>query len=139
MVARKKGFILTISSTSAYMPYPLISLYGPSKSYIRNFTKAMRNELYSKNINVSCVLPGAVDTNLFTLSASRIRLAKRLRIMHSPEFIAKRGLRILFRNKGELVPGFSDKLSLVLLKLIPDFVIRKIFQLWNRSKPDTTT
>ena len=134
MIAHKKGFILTVSSTSAHMPYPLISLYGPSKLYLRNFTKAMRNELHSKYINVSCILPGAVDTNLFALSASKIKLAKRLGIMHSPEFIAKRGLHALFKNKGELVPGILNKSSLFLLKLIPDFVIRKLFKLWNRSK-----
>ena len=136
MIASKRGFILNIASTSAYMPYPLISIYGPSKLYIRNFTKAMRNELHAKNIYVSCILPGAVDTNLLLLSASKKKLAKRLGIMHSPEFIAKRGLHILFKNKGELVPGLLNKLSLILLKLVPNFVIRKLFQLWKRSKLD---
>ena len=134
MVDRKKGFILTISSTSAYMPYPLISLYGPSKSYICNFTKAIRNELYSKNIHVSCILPGAVDTNLFNLEASKKKLAIRLKIMHTPEFIAKRGLHILFKNKGQSVPGVLNKLSLLFIKLLPDFLIRKILSWWNRKK-----
>ncbi len=134
MVARKKGFILTISSTSASMPYPIISIYGPSKSYIRNFTKAIRNELYSKNINVCCVLPGAVDTNLFALDAPKKKLAKRLGIMATPEYIAKRSLRALFRNKGELVPGFLNKLSLVFIKAIPGFVLRSLLRRWNRAK-----
>lgn len=139
MAAHKKGFILNVSSTSAYMPYPLISLYGSSKSYIRNFTRAMRNELYSKNIHVSCILPGAVDTNLYDLSDAKKKVAKRLGIMHSREFIAKRGLDILFKNKGELVPGIFNKLSLILPKLIPDFAIRKLLHSWNRSKLNAKT
>jgi len=134
MIVKKKGYILNISSTSAHMPYPLISLYGPSKAYIRNFTLAIRNELYSKNIHVSCILPGAVDTSLYNLEASKIKLAKRLGIMHSPEYIAKKGLSILFRNKAILVPGFLNKLSLVFLKIVPDFAIRKLLNWWNRSK-----
>ena len=135
MVKLGKGFILNVSSTSAYMPYPIISLYGPSKTYIRNFTKSIRNELHDKNIHVSCVLPGAVDTNLYHLSSSKIRLAKKLGVMHSPEFVVKRGLHILFQNKGELVPGLVNKLSLILLKLVPDFAIRKIYSIQriNRS------
>lgn len=132
MVIEGKGYILNVSSTSAYMPYPLISIYGPSKTYIRSFTKAIRNELYSKNIYVSCILPGAVDTNLFSLSPSKVKLAKKLGLMHSPHFIAKKGLQILFKNKGQLVPGLLNKISLVLIKLIPDFVIRKLLESWNR-------
>ncbi len=134
MIVRKKGYILTVSSTSANMPYPLISLYGPSKSYIRNFTRAMRSELYSENIHVSCILPGAVDTNLYDLETSKIKLAKRLGIMHTPEFIAKRGVSILLKNKGESVPGILNKLSLIFIKLVPDFAIRKILSWWNQSK-----
>ena len=134
IIARRKGFILNVSSTSAYMPYPLISLYGPSKTYIRNFSKAIRNELYSKNIYVCCILPGAVDTNLYHLSTSKNKLAKKLGVMHSAQFVAKRGLQILFKNKGELVPGIMNKLSLILLKFVPDFVIRKILHSRNRSK-----
>lgn len=133
MVARGKGYILTVSSTSAHMPFPLISLYGPAKSYIRNFTKAIRSELYSKNVFVCCILPGAVDTNLYDLEASQKKLARRLGIMHSPEFIAKKGLRALIKNKGELVPGILNKLSLIFIKLIPDVFIRGLLKWWNRT------
>jgi short-subunit dehydrogenase len=134
MIARRKGYILNVSSTSAYMPYPLISLYGPSKTYIRNFTKAIRNELYDKNIYVSCILPGAVDTNLYHLSTSKKKIAKKLGVMHNAQFVAKRGLQALFKNKGELVIGLLNKLSLIFLKLVPDFVIRKILHSRNHSK-----
>ncbi len=44
MIVEGKGYILNVSSTSAYMHFPLISIYGPSKTYIRSFTKAIRNE-----------------------------------------------------------------------------------------------
>jgi len=59
-------------------------------------------------------------------------LAKKLGLMHSPHFIAKKGLQILFKNKGQLVPGLLNKISLVLLKLVPNFVIRKILESRNR-------
>lgn len=131
MILKKKGYILNISSTSAYMPFPIISLYGPSKVYIRNFTKAIRNELYVHNVNVSCILPGAVDTNLYKVNNSKIKLAKRLGIMHSPQYIAKRGLKILFKNKGKSVPGLLNKLSLPFIKLVPSFVIRGLLRKWK--------
>jgi short-subunit dehydrogenase len=135
MVERGKGYILNTSSTSAYMPYPTISLYGPSKTYIRNFTRALRNELYSENVRVSCIMPGAVDTSLYDISKGQVKLAKTLGIMHSPEFIAKRGMWLLSRNIGSSVPGWMNKLTLVFLKLIPDFVIRWVLR-WRDRKMD---
>lgn len=134
MVKNQKGYILNISSTSAFMPYPLISLYGPSKAYIRNFTRAIRNELYSENINVSCIMPGAVDTNLYEVNTNQKKFALRFGIMHTPEFIAKRGLQILFRNQAELVPGFLNKASLIFIKFVPDFAIRKMLHFSSQTK-----
>jgi short-subunit dehydrogenase len=128
MVDKGKGYILNTSSTSAFMPYPTISLYGPSKTYIRNFTRALRNELYNENIHVSCIMPGAVDTNLYDISSSQIKLAKVLGVMHSPEFIAKQGMRLLSRNRSSSVPGFVNKLTIVSIKFVPDFIIRAIFR-----------
>lgn len=131
MILQGKGYILNVSSSSAHMPYPLISLYGPTKIYIRNFTKAIRNELLNKNIYISCILPGAVDTNLYQIDSSLTKLGKALGIIHSPQFIAKKGLNILFKNKGESVPGFINKLSLIFLMFVPDFIIRFIFKIWK--------
>lgn len=128
MVAAKKGYILNVSSTSAFMPYPLISLYGPSKAYIRNFTRSIRNELFSENVHVSAILPGAVDTNLFHISTYYRKIAITSGIMHTPDYIAKRGLQIMFKNQGELVPGILNKLSLVFIKFVPDFVLRKLLK-----------
>lgn len=133
MVERENGYILNTSSTSAFMPYPTISLYGPSKTYIRNFTRALRNELYDAGIHVSCVMPGAVDTSLYDISSSKIKLAKALGIMHSPQFIAKRGVRLLSRNKGASIPGFMNKLTILSIKFVPDLVIRAIFRARNRK------
>jgi len=44
--------------------------------------------------------------------------------MHSPEFIAKKGLNALFKNKGRVVPGIIKQLGLNVLKYIPDSIIR---------------
>lgn len=136
MIARGKGYILNVSSTSAYMPYPLISLYGPTKSYLLNFSRAIRHELYSKNVHVSCILPGAVNTELYSLSSSNRKLGARLGIIHSPEFIAKRGLRIMFKNRAKSVPGILNKLSLVFLKLVPGFALRKLYNKQANSMKD---
>ena len=78
MVRINAGHILNVSSISAVLPYPIISLYGPSKAYLRSFTRAIRTELKPENVVVSCVLPGATDTPLNDISDGQKRLAFRL-------------------------------------------------------------
>ena len=65
MAARKSGYILNISSISAVMPYPTISFYGPSKTFIRSFSRALRTEMMCQGVKVTCLLPGATATPLY--------------------------------------------------------------------------
>ena len=57
MQDKQKGYILNISSISAVMPYPTISLYGPTKSFLRKFSRALRFELKGSGIHVTCLIP----------------------------------------------------------------------------------
>ncbi|MDZ7608735.1 MAG: SDR family NAD(P)-dependent oxidoreductase [Cyclobacteriaceae bacterium] len=59
MKERKSGYILNTSSISAVMPYPGISLYGPTKTYMRYFTRALRSEMREYGVKVTCLIPGA--------------------------------------------------------------------------------
>jgi hypothetical protein len=41
--------------------------------------------------------------------------------------VAKAGIKALFNNRAECIPGFLNKLIVVLLPLVPHFVIRLIY------------
>jgi len=64
MVERKKGAIINISSFSAAIPTPLLSVYSASKSYVDLFSQGLAKEYLSKGITVQCVLPGHVVSKL---------------------------------------------------------------------------
>ena len=128
MIQRQKGFILNVSSISAVMPYPCISLYGPTKTFIRSFTRAFRTEMKFKGINVTCLIPGAVDTGLYNASQFNTLLLKKLGIMKRPDTIANAGVRALISNRAECIPGFLNKLIIVLLPVIPHFIISTIYR-----------
>lgn len=130
MKAKKKGRILNVSSISAVMPYPGISLYGPSKTYLRYFTRALRHELRIYDVGVTCLLPGATDTGLYDPNRINLRLAKRLGIMQNPEYVAKKAVKRLLKNKAECIPGLMNQLALCALPLLPHWAI---FQLHKRT------
>ena len=61
---RKKGAVINISSFSAAIPAPLLSVYSASKSYVDLLSQGMAKEYSSKGITVQCVLPNMVVSNL---------------------------------------------------------------------------
>ncbi len=123
MIYRKNGYILNMSSISAVMPYPVISFYGPTKTFIRSFTRALRTEMKPYGIKVTCMIPGATATAFYNMDRVNVPLAMRLRIMKKPEIVAYSGVKALFKAKPECIPGVFNKLIVLLLPLIPHRVI----------------
>lgn len=133
MAERGEGYILNVSSISAAMPYPYISCYGPSKAFLRSFSRALRTELKPRGVGVSCLLPGATATALYDPKVVNVPLALRLGVMKKPESVAKAGLRGLFAGKAEVIPGFFNKIIVALLPFVPHVVIGAIFRLWKKK------
>ena len=123
MIERNKGFILNVSSITAVMPYPGISVYGPTKTFLRNFTRALRTEMKSYGINVTCLIPGATDTGLYDAGNFKSPLLMKLGIMKKPDAVANAGVRALFRNRAECIPGLLNKMVVVLLPIVPQLII----------------
>jgi len=126
MAVNGKGYILNLSSITAVMPYPGISLYAPTKAFMRHFSRALRSELKLDNINVTCLMPGATDTSLYNTGNINASLLKKLGIMKKPEAVAKAGVRALFRGRAVCIPGLVNKISVLLVPLIPRFIIEVI-------------
>lgn len=107
MKKNKKGRILNIASTAAYQPTPYFAAYGASKSYVLNFSEALAKELEEYDITVSCLSPGATDTNFFSAFDSSIvenkYLNKNSRV--PVESVAQLGIDIMFDGKLSKIAG----------------------------------
>lgn len=70
MVERRKGAIINISSLSAVIPAPMLTVYAASKAFVDKFSDDLATEYVRHGITVQSVLPGPVATNM-----SKIRRA----------------------------------------------------------------
>lgn len=131
MKTNRHGYILNVSSISAVMAYPGISLYGPSKTYMRAFTRALRTEMSVYQVAVTCVLPGATATALYDPQRVNISLAKKTGVMHDASFVARQSMAALFNNRAECIPGIMNKITVCLLPFVPYAVIRLIYRNTN--------
>jgi len=125
---RKKGYILNMSSMSAWMAYPGIQTYNATKAFIYNFSKSLWYELYPQGVNITVMTPGAVDTALFGLAPNLRKLAVNLTVSIPPEKLVNRALRRMFRGKKADMPGVINHLSTPLLKHTPDWLVRLTYK-----------
>ena len=121
--SRKKGYILNMSSMSAWMAMPGIQSYNATKAFIYNFSQSLWYELKPKGVNITVMTPGAVDTALFGLAPHLRRLAVNLTVSIPPEKLVKRALKKMFRGKKADMPGVINHLCTPLLKHTPDWLI----------------
>lgn len=120
---RMRGYILNMSSMSAWMAMPGIQTYNASKAFIYNFSKSLWYEFKPKNVGITVMAPGAVDTGLFGLAPNLRKLAVNLTVSIPPEKLVKRALKKMFRNKKADTPGFINWLSTPLLVHTPDWLL----------------
>ena len=120
---RMRGYILNMSSMSAWMAMPGIQTYNASKAFIYNFSRSLWYELKPKNVGITVMAPGAVDTELFGLAPKLRKLAVNLTVSIPPEKLVKRALKKMFQGKKADTPGFINWLSTPLLKHTPDWLL----------------
>ncbi len=134
MLEKKKGYILNVSSISAVMPYPTISLYGPSKAFLRNFSRALRTEMKPDGVYVTCLMPGATATALYDNSNFNIHPAIKFGMVQKPERVARRAVLALFKNRAICIPGLLNKFIIFLVPLIPQGLIALIYRGMLRTR-----
>jgi short-subunit dehydrogenase len=127
------GYILNVASISAVMPFPTISLYGPSKTFLRAFTSAIRKEMIPRGVRVTCLIPGSTDTPLNAGNAEVEALSRLLGRPMKPEKVARLGLQALFGGKAEVIPGAINKLLVHLLPLVPGGIIRAAYRRQHKA------
>ena len=125
MRRQRHGYILNMSSVTAWLAYPGINVYGATKRYLRNFSRGLHTELRDYGVYVTAVCPGAVDTDLYNLNEKLRRRLVRSGIMLPPGKLARKAVRALFRGKAVLVPGLLNRLALPLIGLTPHGLIRR--------------
>lgn len=67
-----RGMIVNISSIFGLVAVPMLTAYHTSKFAVRGFTESLRQEclLLNKDIDIICVMPGGIKTNIANNTAS---------------------------------------------------------------------
>src|SRR5713226_732611 len=79
MLERRTGKIMNVASTAGFQPGPLMAVYYASKAYVISFSEALANELKGSGVTVTCLCPGATDTEFQKRAGTEETLLFKLR------------------------------------------------------------
>jgi short-subunit dehydrogenase len=120
MVERRSGKILNVSSIAGFLPGPLQPAYFATKAFEISFSQAIGNEVADKNITVSVLCPGPVDTefaevagmSLFKSSLKKSRVA-------TAEETAIAGYEGMLKGKSVIIPELYFKFAVTIMRFLP--------------------
>ncbi len=118
MVARRRGRILNVASTAAFVPGPWMSIYYATKAFLLSFSQAIDYELEPSGISVTTLCPGPTESEFKVRAGSeRSRLFEAF-VMDAPA-VARAGYEGMMKGKTLVVPGIRNKLIPVAARLTP--------------------
>ncbi len=137
-ICAERGKILNVASVASYFPGgPGMAAYYASKAFLLSFSLALRQELQSRGVTVSALCPGYTKTG-FRARAGLGPNPGRTRFLESSAMeVAEAGYTGLMAGRREIVPGFSNKVAVVLLPLLPKSMVLTLIS-WvqqNRARP----
>jgi short-subunit dehydrogenase len=133
MIQRGSGRIMNVSSIAAFLPGPLMAVYYASKAYVLSFSEALDNEVAGTGVTVTALCPGPTKTE-FQVRAG-IENAKLFQrgVMSSAD-AARIGYRGMMEGKRSVVAGFSNKLAVFGMRMLPRRVTAGMSKKLNENR-----
>jgi uncharacterized protein len=122
MRARNEGRILITGSIAGFMPGTFQAVYNGTKAFIDSFSFALRAELKDTDVTVTCLMPGATETEFFEragMEDTQVGQDKK----DDPAYVAQVGFDAMMRGDGDVVSGWKNKFTTVLASVTPAGVL----------------
>jgi len=108
MIAQRRGRILNVASTAAFVPGPFMAIYYASKAMVFSFTLAIAAELEGTGVTATALCPGPTATNFSEVArVSGSKLFKGA-VMSAAE-VAREGFSAMMAGKPEVIAGSSNR------------------------------
>lgn len=119
MVTRKHGRILITGSIAGFMPGTFHAVYNATKAFLDSFSFALRAELKDSGVTVTCLMPGATETDFFE-RADLMDTAVGQQKKDDPKMVAKQGWDAMLKGEGDVVTGWMNKLRTAMASFMPN-------------------
>jgi hypothetical protein len=133
-LARHRGGLLNVGSVAGFLPGPGMAVYYASKAYVLSFTEALHNELGPRGIRVAVLCPGPVPTEFAERAGVSGKTLAPSILTQSADDVAEAGYRGLMGGRRTIVPGLLNRLTVLLIRLLPRRVVLGIVDSRQRRR-----
>ena len=130
---RRRGGILNVASTAAFMPGPGMAVYYATKAYVLSFSEALHRELKPQGVRVTVLCPGPVPTE-FQARAGMGADALPGFLTRSAEEVARDGYRGLMQGRRVVVPGAANRAVTAALRVTPHSLLLELIARQQRRR-----
>jgi len=116
------GKILITGSIAGFIPGSFQAVYNGTKAFLNSFSFALREELKDTEITVTCLMPGATETEFFRraeMMDTAVGTAKK----DDPAEIANNGFDAMITGEGDVVSGLKNKVQAAAANVTPAGVL----------------
>ena len=116
------GRILITGSIAGFMPGTYQAVYNGTKAFLDSFSFALRHELKDTGVSVTCLMPGATETDFFE-RADMMDTKIGQQIKDDAAAVAQTGFDAMLKGKGDVVTGWHNKLQSAIANVTPAGVV----------------
>ena len=134
MRARGAGRILITGSIAGFTPGTYHAVYNGTKAFLDSFSFAIRAELKDSGVTVTCLMPGATETDFFEradMLDTKIGTQKKM----DPAEVAQQGYDAMINGEGDVVTGWQNKLRMAIASITPSSTLAEIHR--KMAEPGT--
>ena len=124
MRQRNSGRILITGSIAGFTPGSFQAVYNGSKAFLDSFSFALREELRDTNLTVTCLMPGATETEFFR-RADMMDTKVGTEEKDNAADVARAGFDAMMRGEGDIVTGMKNKIQSAVANVTPAAALAK--------------
>jgi uncharacterized protein len=125
MVERGEGKVLITGSIAGHLAGAFQAVYNGSKAFIDSFSAALNEEIKGSGVTVTCLKPGATETNFFhraELDDTKVGQAKK----DDPADVAKTGWDAMMSGEPAVIYGLKNKMQVAAADVMTDATQAKL-------------
>jgi short-subunit dehydrogenase len=133
---RGRGRILITGSIAGLMPGTFQAVYNGSKAFLDSFSVALSNELKDSGVTVTCLMPGATETDFFdraNMTDTKVGSSDKA---HASD-VAKTGFDSMMKGELKVVAGFGNKIRAAVSHIAPDSALAEMHR--SMAEPGSGT
>jgi short-subunit dehydrogenase len=120
-----RGRVLITGSIAGFMPGSFQAVYNGTKAFLDSFSMSLRDELKESGVTVTCLMPGATETDFFE-TADMLDTKVGQADKADPADVARKGYRAMANGDSGVVTGFMNKVVSAFSGIIPDTVLAQM-------------